>query len=569
MRIYQIAIALLSISLAGQVAAQAPVVFVHQGTDWTPATRKDFYSQDQGSRMIQFAWLRALKRADGQPFLADSLARYGYLPNPDNPDGLPVGFQASGPTGARTVGMTCSACHTRQITVAGQAYRIDGGPGIVDFQSLLSDLDVAVGAALASDAAFAPFAAAVLAPMPPDASDVKVLRQYVDAWYLRYHTLMSKALPQPPWGLGRLDAVGMIFNRLTGLNLGLTSTLLIPGNIKKADAPVRYPFLWNAARQDKTQWPGFADNGDDILGLARNVGEVIGVFGVFQPTKLPVGVNFLNNTSVNFDGLAKLENSIKQIGPPEWQWPVDTNLATVGKLIYDRPQAQGGCAECHDEKPGTIRASLTETWKTPSQNVNTDTREYDIIRWQADTGILNGASIPVLKQPLKPNDSAFNILGTSVLGLIGEHFLTLGLGGAPADLVQNSAPPALKGLAGAFFPVPLPGGLLAAGLPPRGSYESRVLHGIWATAPYLHNGSVPTLAELLKPAADRVKKFKIGPAYDIVNVGLAAEQTQFNFELQTTDCSDLNSGNSRCGHEFGTQLSPDEKRALLEYLKTL
>jgi hypothetical protein len=54
-----------------------------------------------------------------------------------------------------------------------------------------------------------------------------------------------------------------------------------------------------------------------------------------------------------------------------------------------------------------------------------------------------------------------------------------------------------------------------------------------------------------------------------VNVGLAAQQTQFNYTLTTTDCSNLNSGNSRCGHEFGTKLSPDEKKALLEYLKTL
>jgi len=41
------------------------------------------------------------------------------------------------------------------------------------------------------------------------------------------------------------------------------------------------------------------------------------------------------------------------------------------------------------------------------------------------------------------------------------------------------------------------------------------------------------------------------------------------YTLTTTDCSNLNSGNSRCGHEFGTQLSPDEKKELLEYLKTL
>jgi hypothetical protein len=95
------------------------------------------------------------------------------------------------------------------------------------------------------------------------------------------------------------------------------------------------------------------------------------------------------------------------------------------------------------------------------------------------------------------------------------------------------------------------------------------MQGIWAAAPYLHNGSVPTLFELLKPVDQRVKAFKVGPAYDTLNVGLVAEQTQFNYTLTTTDCSDRNSGNSRCGHEFGTQLSADEKKALLEYLKTL
>jgi hypothetical protein len=105
--------------------------------------------------------------------------------------------------------------------------------------------------------------------------------------------------------------------------------------------------------------------------------------------------------------------------------------------------------------------------------------------------------------------------------------------------------------------------------PAKGSYEARVMHGIWAAAPYLHNGSVPTLAELLKPPTERIKQFKIGNAYDNVNVGLAVEQTQFNTTMTTTDCGDLNSGNSRCGHEFGTKLPETEKKALLEYLKTL
>ena len=67
----------------------------------------------------------------------------------------------------------------------------------------------------------------------------------------------------------------------------------------------------------------------------------------------------------------------------------------------------------------------------------------------------------------------------------------------------------------------------------------------------------------------RTSSFKIGPAYDPTTVGLAVDQTKFGVTLTTTDCSDRGSGNSRCGHEYGTKLTDDEKRALLEFLKTL
>jgi hypothetical protein len=96
-----------------------------------------------------------------------------------------------------------------------------------------------------------------------------------------------------------------------------------------------------------------------------------------------------------------------------------------------------------------------------------------------------------------------------------------------------------------------------------------VLQGIWAVAPYLHNGSVASLTELLTPAEKRLSEFKVGPAYDVDKVGLAAEQTKFNFTLKTTDCSNRNSGNSRCGHDYGTSFTDKEKKALLEYLKSL
>jgi hypothetical protein len=410
--------------LFAATACVAQPVYLEQGLNWTAAARADFYTRDQGSRMIPLAWLRALKQADGQPFLADSLARYGYLPNPDptNRSRLPVGFTASGPTGVEVVGMTCAACHTREIKVDGKAYRIDGGPAIVDFQRFLTDLDTAVGEIVKNPAAFQPFAAAVLGTTNPNPADVADLRKDVDAWYLRYHTLMERALPKAnPWGPARLDAVGMILNRLTGLDLGPPPSFLIPENIRVADAPVRYPFLWNAAVQDQTQWPGFADNGSDILALSRNLGEVLGVFATFEPKKDFLLVDFLNNNSANFDGLARLEDLIKLLGPPKWPWSVDIQLAAQGKAIYDRPTAQGGCGECHAIKPGKVRLPFQQTWATPIQNVGTDTREYDVLAWTAKTGVLQGAFIPVLTEPLEETDLAVNVLKLSVLGSIIEH----------------------------------------------------------------------------------------------------------------------------------------------------
>jgi hypothetical protein len=217
--------------------------------------------------------------------------------------------------------------------------------------------------------------------------------------------------------------------------------------------------------------------------------------------------------------------------------------------------------------------------------VGTDTREYAVLGRQVKTGALTGAKIPFLTTPLKPTDAAISVLGTAVLGSILQHYAPLVL---DADMVARAElsrvegalekapssldPKQIEELRGAFRTIkgassdPTKAASAAA---PVNAYEARVLQGVWAAAPYLHNGSVPTLAELLKPASQRVSEFKIGPNYDLQNVGLAVEQTKFNYVLKTTDCSKLNSGNSRCGHEFGTSLPADEKKALLEYLKTL
>ena len=100
-------------------------------------------------------------------------------------------------------------------------------------------------------------------------------------------------------------------------------------------------------------------------------------------------------------------------------------------------------------------------------------------------------------------------------------------------------------------------------------YVTGPLDGIWLRAPYLHNGSVPTLRDLLKPAAQRPTTFFRGnDTYDQVNVGfvsnLANDATTKFMKLETA-----RSGNSNSGHEYGTDLSVADQDALLEYLKTL
>lgn len=585
------AIALLPFGCAPPPPQPGQPVTLDQGPYWSGLTRAAYYTVDQGSRLMPLDWFRALKRPDGSSFLAGRLARYGYLRNYEAPTSdLPVGFTTNGPDNDKWVGMNCAACHTRQIDVGKTSYRIDGGPAISDFQAFLTDLDTSVAHLLADPAMFQTFAVDVLGGHPSD-GDVRKLHDDVQAWFTPYDLLMQKALPATnPWGPARLDAVGMIFDRLTGLDIGTTPDHTIPNNIKTADSPVRYPFLWNASRQDFTQWPGFAANGDALLGLARNTGEVFGVFALFHPSKDAIKYPHMkiDYTSVNSSdtvGLLTLEQLITLLGPPKYPWPTDPALVKEGAEIFNRSTAQGGCVDCHGEKPGAFRGP-TATWQTLLQDVGTDNREWTMLGvlgdpawpgWQVDTGVLNGASIPSVTKPLMPVDSAFSTLGLSVTGTILQRIVNVADQvkkpnaadtGRTSDLLTQGvhAHSARSQELKLAFVNP---DKLAAGEPPF-KYEARVLHGIWAAAPYLHNGSVPTLADLLKPAVDRPKSFMVGPAYDPVNVGLATDQTAFNYTLKTTGCDQRTSGDSNCGHEFGTTtLTPEQKKALLEYLKTL
>ena len=86
--------------------------------------------------------------------------------------------------------------------------------------------------------------------------------------------------------------------------------------------------------------------------------------------------------------------------------------------------------------------------------------------------------------------------------------------------------------------------------------------GVWARSPYLHNGSVRTMQELLTSPSARAKSFQRGSrSYDAVQMGYTDEGS---YRFDTTAA-----GNSNAGHAYGTELSHSQKRELIEYLKTL
>ncbi len=565
---------------AGGAPLNPTLQYAKQG--WTAEDRQAFYTTSQGSHMIPYLWYKALRRLDAdEPFAGDQLQRYGYLPNDKsakNPEGLPVGFVIDGDASSGFLGMTCAACHTAQIEYqkdgATQQLRIDGAPATAHFQLFLTEMTAVARATLSDADRFDKFAHAVLGNRY-SATRARDLKTDFAAWVKLWGDFMDKSLPASPWGPGRLDAFGMIFNRVAAKDLG------IDANFKVADAPVSYPFLWNASRQDKTQWNGGVPNGLFIHALSRNTGEVFGVFADFSPRKrtLPPPFDFSKN-SVKFAGLQVLEEKISTLKPPPWPFEIKPELVDKGRILFARE-----CGRCHEEK----RLPLG-TWLTPVMAVGTDPKMFDNSQRTSQTGILAGALSPNppgsrLSDPAATGD----VLATTVVGaLVNEAFPfpprlpnpNSGVWQAIRKDLENlfsdseRAPdlvslldPKVRADLRSHVESRLANMFKVPGEPR--AYESRVLHGIWATAPYLHNGSVPNLWELLTPPDQRKPFFMVGSkAYDQVNVGYVTDTSPFK-DGKLVVGSGAEPGNSNAGHDFGKDLSDDERWALIEYLKQL
>lgn len=116
---------------------------------------------------------------------------------------------------------------------------------------------------------------------------------------------------------------------------------------------------------------------------------------------------------------------------------------------------------------------------------------------------------------------------------------------------------------------------LAIGVQEKRGYKARPLNGIWATPPFLHNGSIPNLFQLLSPVSERATQFWVGSfEYDPKHAGFVSDKFDGGFLFKTSV-----TGNSNRGHEFrdgcrqdgviGRALAPEERWALIEYLKVM
>ncbi len=587
---------LMLFGFSGGAVAQAPgptgaPTYLDQG--WTETQRQLFYTTTQGSQLMPLAWFLALERPTTEDlFIADSLERFGFLPNPksaSNPNGLPVGF-AEDPSDGAWIGLTCSACHTGQVEYRGTMVRIDGGPADTDVFAFVTELNASLQSTLGDSAKFDRFATKVVGS---DSRRQHDLRNQLTRFAAYFSTFLDTSTPDSPWGPARVDAFGMIFNRVSSIDLS-DATLWswfqpLEANAQKPNAPVSYPFLWGTSRQDHVQWNAVAKNTKPYERLGRNVAEVLGVFArinIKKPTLLDAGyvssVNATNQWMIE-------EKLIHNLKSP--QWPV----ATLGEIDQAKA-AQGAalytkyCVSCHAlfDRNGTSTITVKQI---PISDVNTDqTMAMNGACRMVDTGVLAGTrQPPVIGHKLEQQDYVMNLASNEGIGVL-EAWLAAGGEFAAANTsaarsrARTTAQPSGQAQPGTSAPnatsttasprsltqlqqAPVPFELTSGPGNCTGApkvYKAAPLPGIWATAPYLHNGSVANLYQLLLPADQRLQSFKVGSReFDPLNVGF--DQAGGTFDFDTTVV-----GNSNKGHEYATTKLTDEQRwQLVEFLKTL
>jgi hypothetical protein len=549
---------------------------------WSEEQRRTYYFTPQGTQVkgLRYEWFQALELPFSEQRFAspEYLARFGFLVDPqqkasaNNPGNLPVGFarhENPGNASEHYLDITCAACHTGELRIKGQAVRIDGGSAQHVLPSSVPTLrGGSFGQALVASLAstyynpwkFERFARQVLG------DDYEARREQLRSEFkTSLNTFVKVAWNDTHRGLypteegpGRTDAFGRIANATFG-------DAISPANYRVADAPVDYPQLWDMWTFDWVQWNGSAQQP-----MARNIGEALGVgatLNFFDGNGQPLQGAERYPSSVRVRDLHAIEETLQQLKSPTWPedlfGAIDKPLAAKGRALFAE-----NCVGCHVPR----QSQEGERWvqhlhmlpvdvigTDPNAANNVASHRFDLSALQWDVKELEKMDVRLHPEPKAPLD-------------LSQLSVAKGLAYVTA-FVENRAyrdaqitPEEKPRMDGFGLPI---------GVREKVAYKARPLAGVWATAPFLHNGSVPSIYQLLSPQDERATTFYKGTLeYDPRHLGYRTEPFTNGFLFDTRI-----SGNHNSGHEFragargngviGRLLQPEERWALLEYLKVL
>ncbi len=482
-----------------------------------------------------------------------------------------------------------------------------------------------------------------------NANDVLAdLRKYAQRikTYTIINTPRDTKRPLTRYGYARLDAFGRIYNRVLEHIMSaqqlreLLAEILSPAELEKvmadvepvlnssdrdhiieraqayltdkqiirlrnkiynpADAPVSYPFLWDVPQHDYIQWNGRVEN-SGLGPMARNAGQVIGVFGTldwqekdgFTLSSVLGGQGFGSRhidfqSSIDIRNLRRVEKHLRKLTSPVWPEHILPKIDKVRRARGAELFAHY-CAACHGQIDRIDPDRRVVARMISVSSVGTDDKmAANSIGFMGYSGILRNQYVSVSTGNilLQRQAPAVALLTSATRNVVTtpdkdkwfvRRWFERSLDFAHTYF-DNEVQSSLK--KGNYMP--------DTTVEPFASvmaYKARPLNGIWATAPYLHNGSVPTLYDLLLPKRQpddpvegeyRPDEFMTGSReFDPEKVGLRS--SGYNGFLFRTRIW----GNHNGGHEYAAGRTPlpdgtllpaltkEQRLALLEYLKSL
>jgi hypothetical protein len=507
--------------------------------------------------MLPYSWFLNLEQWDNKQKLraAANMRKMGFLDDGvsvTNPDGLPVGFAKDPhPTRGDSLGLTCAACHTGQIRYNDVDIRIDGGQSLGDLEQLQNAIHASLDATLADSGKFKRFSDAELGfSASADArNELRAKMVTVRDWWTA-RIARSKGLS--PHGPSRTDAFTIIGNEV------VCALFQDPRNCEPGIAPTQFPHLWGTPDFEWVQY-----NSSVHSPIGRNVGQVTGVFAEASFDNFPVASLRLNSTA-NLPNLHALEEWLKTLQAPSWDErylpAIDDTLAAQGETLYAT-----NCASCH---PLVAPRSAPNAFGKTFAQMNFSTPTFNPATGQSvGLGTDKTAALKFATRRAYPGPFEAAALANGLIGPDGKASVAALLSISGSMIINRF-------FVSSGFAIPGPEvynylGYRESRSPTTAqliTYKARPLDGIAFTAPYLHNGSVPTIYDLLLPAAQRPAQFYVGSKeFDAVKLGYStAFEDENTILLDTTQI-----GNGNAGHEYGTSLSESDRLALIEYIKTL